>query len=496
MPVYKNISIKSKLILIQVITAFVAVFICCVLFVFNDIKSFNKSLVSNKYSIAEIVGVNAVSPLLFKDKDAASQILQNLKSNASILNAAIFDKEGNKFAQYNRHATPFLFPPPGNEKFNETSFMGQKFLVNYRIMQEDEFIGTVMIRSELTAIDQILTNYLKVAAGVLIGALLIAFIISTFFQQIITSRLQLLVNKTKEISATGNYTNRLFDSGSDELGILSKEFNNMLDQIQKMQNSLKEANTELEKRVKERTAKLERSNQELEQFAYVASHDLQEPLRTISNFVGLLEKKYTENTQSDQYRYFQFILKATSKMQNLIRDLLELSRVGRNVLYGPVDCNKVVLDVMAEMEASIKENNADIHFSNLPLLIASEIELKRVFQNLLSNALKFKKKDVTPEIVIRAMEGAEEYTFSVEDNGIGIGEEYSNKIFNIFQRLHSTTEYPGTGIGLATCKKIAALHNGRIWVESRLGVGTTFYFTISKQIIPITNLADLENEKN
>ena len=482
MPVSKNISIKNKLILIQLVTALVAVLICCILFVFNDVKSFNKSLVNNKYSIAEIVGVNAIAPLLFKDKDAATQILQNLKSNPSILNAAIFDKEGNKFAQYDRYNGTFLFPPPDNEKFNQTNFMGQKFLVDYKIMQENEFIGTVMLRSELTAVDDILINYIKVAASVLLGALLIAFIISTFFQKLITSRLLLLVNKTKEISATGNYANRLYDRGTDEIGVLSKEFNNMLDQIQKMQNSLKEANADLEKRVQERTAKLERSNQELEQFAYVASHDLQEPLRTISNFVGLLEKKYPKEAEDDHFRYFQFIVKATSKMQNLIRDLLELSRVGRNAAFTKVDCNKILLDVMAEMEISIKEKEATIHFSNLPFIKASEIELKRVFQNLISNALKFRKADLLPVIKITSFENEEEYVFSVEDNGIGIEDEYSNKIFNIFQRLHSTSEYPGTGIGLATCKKIVSLHNGRIWVESQFGKGTTFYFTISKQI--------------
>lgn len=488
MPVYKNISIKNKLILIQLVTAFVAVLVCCILFVFNDIKTFNRSLVNNKYSIAEIVGVNAVAPLLFNDKDAATKILLNLKSNPSVLNAAIFDKEGNKFAQFDRFpASPFLFPPPDNEKLSQTNFMGQKFLVDYKIFQEKEFIGTVMIRSELTAVDDILLNYMKVAAGVLLGALLIAFIISTLFQQLITSRLLLLVNKTKEISATGNYSNRLYDRGTDEIGVLSKEFNNMLDQIQKMQNSLKEANADLEKRVKERTSKLERSNQELEQFAYVASHDLQEPLRTISNFVGLLEKKYPKGEDDDHFRYFQFIVKATSKMQNLIRDLLELSRVGRNVTFGMVDCNKIVLDVMAEMEISIKEKEAVIKFVNLPLLIASEIELKRVFQNLISNALKFRKKEIAPKITIHVQENEEEYVFAVEDNGIGIEEEYTNKIFNIFQRLHSTTDYPGTGIGLATCKKIVALHNGRIWVESHYGKGTAFYFTISKQITSLIN---------
>ena len=487
MPIYKDISIKNKLILIQLITSFIAVLICCVLFVFNDIKTFNKSMVENKNSIAEIVGVNAIAPLLFNDKEAATQILANLKSNPSILNAAIFDKDGLKFAQYDLNRVPYLFPPPNDEEFEEADFIDQKFTVGYRIVQNGEFLGTVMLRSKVIAFNEILINYVKVAGSVLLGALLVAFIFSAFFQQQITQRIQFLVNKTKEITSTGNYSNRVFLGGTDEIGTLSKEFNNMLDQIQKMQNSLKEANADLEERVKERTAKLERSNQELEQFAYVASHDLQEPLRTISNFVELLEKKYPKNGDDDSYRYFQFILKATSRMQNLIKDLLEISRVGRNVQFTQVDCNKVILDLMAEMEISIKENNAAIHFSDLPVLIASEIELKRVFQNLISNALKFKNKETAPSITIRAQENENEFIFMIEDNGIGIKAEHTNKIFNIFQRLHSHTEYPGTGIGLATCKKIVHLHNGRLWVESTFGVGTTFYFTISKHITSSIN---------
>jgi len=487
MPISKNISIKNKLIIIQLVTSFIAVLICCVLFVFNDIKTFNKSIVENKNSIAEIVGMNAISPLLFDDKDAATQLLTNLKSNPSILNAAIFDKDGVKFAQYDLNRVPFLFPPPNDEESEEADFIDQKFLVIHRIVKDGEFIGTVMIRAKIIAFNEILINYVKVAGSVLLGALLVAFIVSAFFQQQITQRIQFLVNKTKEITSTGNYSNRVYLGGADEIGILSKEFNNMLDQIQKMQNSLKDANSDLEARVKERTAKLERSNQELEQFAYVASHDLQEPLRTISNFVSLLEKKYPKNGDDDNYRYFQFIMRATSRMQNLIKDLLEISRVGRNVQFSMVDCNKIILDLIAEMEVSIKENNAGIHFFNLPVLIASEIELKRVFQNLISNALKFKNKNAAPSITIRSQENENEFIFMVEDNGIGIKPEHTNKIFNIFQRLHSNTEYPGTGIGLATCKKIVALHNGRIWVESAFDVGTTFYFTISKQITSSIN---------
>lgn len=483
MPVYRNISIKTKLILIQLLTAFVAVFICCILFVFNDIKIFNRSQVSTRYSIAEIVGVNSVAPLLFNDKESASKILMNFSNNPSILNAVILDKNGTVFAKYDKAGSEkYTFPSASDKELHAADFWGQQILIDYPIKQDKEFLGTVMLRSEFTSLGEMIINYLKVAAAVLVGALLIAFIISAFFQQLITVRLQLLVNKSKEVSSTGNYSNRLFVSGKDEIGTLSKEFNNMLDRIEAAEASLKETNAELERRVKERTQKLERSNMELEQFAYVASHDLQEPLRTISNFVGLLEKKYPPEANDDHYRYFQFILKATTRMQNLIRDLLEISRVGRDVNFTQVDCNKVILDVLSEMQISINENNAAIHFNNLPLLIGSEVELKRVFQNLISNALKFRKKERTPEIEIGWEETSEDYIFHVTDNGIGLEEDYTNKIFNIFQRLHSTTDYPGTGIGLATCKKVIALHNGRIWVESAIDKGATFYFTISKHI--------------
>jgi light-regulated signal transduction histidine kinase (bacteriophytochrome) len=223
-------------------------------------------------------------------------------------------------------------------------------------------------------------------------------------------------------------------------------------------------------------------NKELEQFVYVASHDLQEPLRTISNFAGLFEEEYSDKLDEDTNTYLQFIVNATSRMQNLIKDLLDFSRIGRKIVFQIVDCNKVLSEVTAEMGSSIKESNAKITYPELPSLKGNEIELKQLFQNLISNAIKFRKKDVPPEIEITAEEKESEYLFSVKDNGIGFEEEYKEKIFIIFQRLHNATEYPGTGIGLATCKKIVTQHNGKIWVESKLGEGSIFYFTISKNI--------------
>jgi len=223
------------------------------------------------------------------------------------------------------------------------------------------------------------------------------------------------------------------------------------------------------------------ANKELEQFAYVASHDLQEPLRTISNFVGLLKKKYYGNIDAETEIYIQFIVNATAKMQNLIKNLLDFSRTGKNITLMDLDYNEVLKEVIEEMHASIENSHAKITSAKLPVLMGNKTEMKRLFQNLISNAIKFQKKGVVPEIMISVEQNDTEYVFAVKDNGIGIEKEYMGKIFIIFQRLHHVSEYPGTGIGLAICKKIIALHRGEIWVESKLNVGSTFYFSIPKE---------------
>ncbi|MES2138855.1 MAG: PAS domain S-box protein [Bacteroidota bacterium] len=747
---FKNISIKNKLILIQLATAFMAAMICSSFFLYNDIKTFKSSEVRNKKSIAEIVGVNLIPPLLFYDQDAANKICLHLDDNPSILNAVVLEKNGKEFAGYiKKGEAPFSFPKPGEKPLVKQRFWESKFIVSYQIFQEKEFLGTIMLRAELTDLRIIIFNYFKTAILILIFSIFSTFIISNFLQRIITNRLLSLVRSTKEVAKTGNYSLRISAQGKDEIGVLSEGFNSMLEQIEKTAMKLElslslmratiestadgilvvdkerkisvlntqfkklwkipdeilktgddnktlayvitqikypekflnkvnelyanpelesydvfemkdgtiferysipqrtqrgeiigrvwsfrdvtirnraveelhKLNEQLEVRVKERTAdltktqeslqlseekyrklveeagdvvytsdykgyftyinpmskkitgytenemigklfleiidpewkervakfykeqfdnkiqetlfsfpiitksgekkwveqtviqqkvgdrivghqaivrditqrikieeeikqkseELARSNQELEQFAYVASHDLQEPLRTIYNFVGLLDKKYSGKTDEDSKEYFKFIVNATSKMQNLIKDLLEFSRVGKNMLFTAVDCNKILKEVIADLDTSIKESNAKITSAILPVLQGNETELKRLFQNLISNAIKFRKKNVSPEITITVEQKKKEYLFAIRDNGIGIEEKFISKLFIIFQRLHSVEEYPGTGIGLATCKKIVTLHRGKIWVESKLGEGSSFYFTLSKE---------------
>jgi light-regulated signal transduction histidine kinase (bacteriophytochrome) len=367
--------------------------------------------------------------------------------------------------------------------------------VNYHIFQGKDFLGVVWIRSELTALKSIISNYTKVAIFVLVVAIFATLIISIFLQKIITNPLYAFVNKTKEVSENGDYSVRVSYDGKDEIGVLSEEFNRMLGQIQKMEASLKESNVDLEKRVKGRTRELEtankelfvkseelaRSNLELEQFAYIASHDLQEPLRTISNFVGLFKKQFSENKfDKNSEQYLSYILGATERMQTLIIDLLTYSRIGHYKNTYDVDCNKVVKEVLNDFDALIKVSNAKIIVGNLPVIPGHYSEIKSLFQNLLSNAIKFRKRDIVPEITVNASERDSDWLFNVKDNGIGINEMYHDKLFKIFQRLHPQNEYSGTGIGLAQCKKIVELLGGKIWLESTPGNGSTFYFNIPK----------------
>lgn len=235
---------------------------------------------------------------------------------------------------------------------------------------------------------------------------------------------------------------------------------------------------DLEKKVQERTAALKRSNEELRQFAYVASHDLQEPLRMVTNYLELIETRYPDKLDDDGREFIGFAVDGAIRMKNLINDLLTYSRVETQIRdFTMVDCQKVFNDASKFLNVAITEAGASITHDPLPKIQADESLILQLFQNLISNAIKYRSES-KPEIHISAVHQKGEWLFSIRDNGIGIEPEYLDRIFIIFQRLHNRGKYPGTGIGLAICKKAVELHNGRIWVESEFGKGSTFYFTI------------------
>jgi signal transduction histidine kinase len=283
--------------------------------------------------------------------------------------------------------------------------------------------------------------------------------------------------------AGGDYEYEIQSAGPPELAALAGDVDAMrrrinadLNDVQEARRLVEEANRMLE----QQAAELTRSNRDLEQFAYVASHDLQEPLRKVASFCQLLQRRYSGQLDERADQYIGFAVDGAQRMQRLINDLLAFSRIGRLTAgFTDVDLNKVVLDASAQFDAQREATATEIIFADLPVVRGEEPLLGALFSNLIGNAIKFRRPDVPPRIVIDSRPAGDgEYEISVQDNGIGIEPEFADKVFVIFQRLHAKETYPGTGIGLAIAKKIVEYHGGHIWIDHEHHEGTLFRFTL------------------
>jgi light-regulated signal transduction histidine kinase (bacteriophytochrome) len=268
------------------------------------------------------------------------------------------------------------------------------------------------------------------------------------------------------------------------------------------EQEVRQLNRDLERRVAERTAELDerakelaerakelaRSNAELQQFAYVASHDLQEPLRMVASFTQLLAKRYKDKLDDDAREFINYAVDGATRMQALISDLLTYARVGtQGKDLAPTDCEALFKRVLESLRFVIGESGVVISHDPLPTVMADPQQLGQLFQNLLTNAIKFRGAE-PPRVNVSVERNGSEWKISFRDNGIGISSEHAERVFVIFQRLHTKTEYPGTGIGLAICKKIVERHGGRIWIEPSIGGGSTFCITIP--VVPIRNVEE------
>jgi light-regulated signal transduction histidine kinase (bacteriophytochrome) len=317
---------------------------------------------------------------------------------------------------------------------------------------------------------------------------------------VLTSRLQRLISEpilactefARAIARSRDYSLRVPVQRADEVGMLSASFNEMLEQIESRDIELQAARTLLERRVEERTRALQhqteeltRSNADLEQFAYVASHDLQEPLRMVASYTQLLAETSRDKLDRDARQFIDYAVDGALRMQRLISDLLAYSRLGRgDIRMTDLELDDVMTQATKNLEVALAESGARIVCDRLPTVRGNASQLTQLFQNLIGNAIKFRGAE-PPEVEVRVRQTDGAYELAVRDNGIGFDPKYAAKIFVIFQRLHARGRYPGTGIGLAVCKKIVEHHGGRIWVESAPGRGTTFFFTVPDAPIDI-----------
>lgn len=315
-----------------------------------------------------------------------------------------------------------------------------------------------------------------------------------------------LIETIKKIRTDSNLGSRVKVQSDDEIGILGTAFNQMVDELHYSREEILKQNQRLEQKVEERTIQLleinellemdiqkrqfteielakraeelANSNAELKQFAYVASHDLKEPLRMISSYLQLLKRRYKDSLDPKALEYIDTTVEGAGRMHNLIDDILDLSRVGTHSFeFQPVSCQEIIEQVISNLEVMITESGVKIQYGPLPQVVADFSQLSRLFQNLMVNAIKFRSK-AEPKIWVEAEKIGDCWRFAIRDNGIGIEPTYLERIFMIFQRLHTRSEYPGTGIGLTICKKIVERHGGTIWAESEPGKGSVFYFSL------------------
>ena len=258
----------------------------------------------------------------------------------------------------------------------------------------------------------------------------------------------------------------------------NRELQDQVSERLRAEEDVRRLNAELERRVQERTQELSRSNDELRQFAYVASHDLQEPLRTVGSYAQLLAKRYKGKLGEDADEFIGYMVGGVNRMHTLLNDMLAFSRVtqNQNKPFARAQLDAVLQAALMNLELTIKESSAEIAAGHLPTVMCDETQIGQVFQNLIGNAIKYKGADA-PRVEISAEQEGDECVISVKDNGIGIDPQYHERIFGIFKRLHGR-ELPGTGMGLAICKRIVERHGGRIWVESEQGQGASFRFTL------------------
>lgn len=485
----QRVPIHQKLMLIALLTTGGALLLAGFALIYFNVVRFKDEMKRDLISLADIVAQNSTAALSFRDPAAETETLTALGVRRSIVGAAVYDLDGQVFVHVepNGGGGGRVPPHPGPE---EARFEDSALTVFRPILLKGERIGTVYLRSNL---DELIERVWSQAITVLVVFLasgIVALLLSSWLQRLISGPILALAGTARAVSERRDYSIRADRRSSDELGTLVDAFNDMLAQIQNRDSELREAKEALEQRVRERTLELEQrneelnqSNKELDDFAYIASHDLKEPLRGIHNFSSFLIEDYAAKLDDEGRSKLETLMRLTRRMETLIDSLLQFSRLGRvDLAVDQVNLNEIVAEMLDSLAISLQEDRVEVRVLRpLPAVHADRVRVGEIFHNLIVNAMKYNDKaDKWIEIGWRE-NPAGPPVFYVRDNGIGIPEKHHDSVFRIFKRLHGRDKYGGgTGAGLTIVKKIVERHHGRIWLESSAGAGTAFYFTLEE----------------
>lgn len=453
------------------VTSGAVVVLTCLIFFAYEFVTFRRTTVSQIATLGEVIASNSTAALAFKSNEDAEQILSALSADRHIVGAALYTEEGEIFARYPSGLKPGILPEspgPDGHAFDRDGLAA--FLP---VARDGKRLGTLYLRSDLKAMYERFRLYGAMALLVIAGSFALAFVMSRNLQQQISRPILTLAETAREISDRQDYSVRATKQGRDEVGRLTDAFNQMLDRIQQL-------NRELEQRVLERTEDLQLANQELEAFSYSVSHDLRAPVRHISGFAAMLQSHAAASLDEKGRRYLGVIQSSTERMGHLIDDLLAFSRHGRAALRRqPVALEPLVEQIRQALESETVGRSIAWQIGPLPTVVGDAGLLRQVFINLLGNAVKYTRGRAEARIEVGALAAADgEAVVFIRDNGAGFDMKYADKLFGVFQRLHNDDEFEGSGVGLATVRRIVQRHGGRVWAEAALGAGATFYVAL------------------
>ncbi|HTW46793.1 MAG TPA: ATP-binding protein [Acidobacteriaceae bacterium] len=475
-------SISARLMWMNLLVSATVLLLAVLAFFFYDLFSFRQNLIHNLETSAQIVGTNSVSAMLFDDPQSAATTMEALGSSPDVLAATLVTPEGTTFAEYQKPgwAQSIRVVPLAPGRNDDYWVTGQQVLLAHRIIFQGKNAGTVYIAARLSETARRARQYLTIAAIILLLCMAAGLLISSTARRLIAQPLVALAETARRVSRERDYSVRAVAyRDNDEISILVDAFNEMLVQIQERDTALNRARESLEIRVQERTAALRAANRELEAFSYTVAHDLRGPLDTVQGMVYILESLGREDRAPERAEILQHLRRSTHGMALLIDDLLNLSRASTTAIKREqVSLSGLVAEIADDLKRAEPGREVAFSIAQLPEVEADAGLMRVALDNLIRNAWKYTSRHQAAHIEFGAARVRGEIAYFVRDDGAGFDPKLNDQLFQPFHRLHSRSEFPGTGIGLATVQRILARHGGRIWAEGAVEKGATFWFTL------------------
>jgi signal transduction histidine kinase len=474
-------SIAAKLTWMNVLVSGIALILVYVSYLAYNVYSFRNSAIESLSAEARILGANSVSAIVFDDKASAEATLSALRYSSEVVDAEIYTQAGTLFAQYPANGPVPPPPHPMPEMPGPAHWAnGADVVVGSRIGFQGKQICTVYVHAHLEGMKQQAVEFAVIAGGILLLCLGVALLVGSSFRRILAQPIVSLAQTARMVSRYRDYSLRFASERSfDELASLTDAFNEMLGEIQQRDRALEQSKVDLELRVEERTAELQAANRELEAFSYTVAHDMRAPLQTISNVCYLiLETDRGQSSEEEKHMVLQLRASVVA-MSSMIDDLLDLSLSTSAPLRSTrLNLSSIAGSILQGLAEANPERRVKTVIQKQCYANADSGLMQIVLQNLLRNAWKFTSKSEEAQIEFGCTKRGADTVFYVRDNGAGFDQSLAGRLFKPFQRLHAASEFPGTGIGLATVQRIIRRHGGEVWAEGEIDKGATFYFTV------------------